>query len=261
MPTANLASLDGTIGDAADAAISITDDGLLRGDGAFEVARLYQGRPFGLDEHLDRLRRSAEAIELEFDRVLLEREIEALLEDNAGEDGQLRVVVTRGGRRIAICEPLPPFADAVAIASVTYSPSVILTGAKTLSYGANMQATRLAKRQGADEALLVRPDGIVLEAPTSTIFWAGADGRLHTPSIETGILRSITRRVVVEALEAAEGEYRIEDVTSASEAFLASSAREIQSISSVDGNDIPVPGSRTAEASEALRTAIVAELG
>ena len=56
-----------------------SDDGLYRGDGAFEVIRLYAGRPFALGDHLDRLERSAAAIELEFDRAALEREIDALL--------------------------------------------------------------------------------------------------------------------------------------------------------------------------------------
>ena len=78
---------------------------------------------------------------------------------------------------------------------------MILTGAKTLSYGANMQATRLAKAQGADEAVLVRPDGIVLEPPTSTVFWVTADGALRTPALPAGILDSITRRRLMEALE------------------------------------------------------------
>ena len=153
------------------------DDGLYRGDGAFEVIRLYGGRPFALGDHLDRLERSAAAIELEFDRAALEREIGALLAEHGDGDGQLRLIVTRGGRRIAATEPLPPHAETLRLATVTYSPSVILNGVKSLSYAANMQATRIAKAQGADEAVLVRPDGTVLEPPTSSIFWVSPAGR------------------------------------------------------------------------------------
>ena len=116
-------------------------------------------------------------IELEFDRAALEREIEALLAEAGDVDGQLRLIVTRGGRRIAATEPIPAHAETLRLATVTYSPTVILNGVKSLSYAANMQATRLAKARGADEAVLVRPDGTVLEPPTSAIFWVSAAGR------------------------------------------------------------------------------------
>ena len=95
----------------AEATVPLKDDGLYRGDGAFEVIRLYGGRPFALADHLDRLERSAAAIELEFDRAALEREIEALLAEHGDGDGQLRLIVTRGGRRIAATEPLPAHAE------------------------------------------------------------------------------------------------------------------------------------------------------
>ncbi len=74
-----LASVDGTVTPTAEAMVPMKDDGLYRGDGAFEVIRLYDGKPFALVDHLDRLGRSAAAIELEFDRAALEAEIEALL--------------------------------------------------------------------------------------------------------------------------------------------------------------------------------------
>src|SRR5215208_4437066 len=102
-----LASLDGQVGPAADARISVTDEGLLRGDGAFEVMRLYGGRPFALRDHLDRLRHSCEGLRLEADHEALEAEIAALLEAAGPVEGLLRVVLTRGGRRILIVEPLP----------------------------------------------------------------------------------------------------------------------------------------------------------
>ena len=137
-----LASVDGTITPTAEAMVPLRDDGLYRGDGAFEVIRLYHGRPFALADHLDRLERSAAAIELEFDRGALEAEIAALLAEAGELDGQLRLIVTRGGRRIAATEPIPAHAETVRIATVTYSPSVILNGVKSLSYAANMQATR-----------------------------------------------------------------------------------------------------------------------
>src|SRR5262245_20215348 len=108
MPTPELASVDGQISPTPDARIPPGDDGLLRGDGVFEVIRLYAGRPFALGEHLDRMERSAAAIELPIERKEMEAEIEALLHEFGPEEGQLRLVVTRGGRRLAFTEPLVP---------------------------------------------------------------------------------------------------------------------------------------------------------
>jgi branched-chain amino acid aminotransferase len=254
-----LASIDGTIAPTAQAQIPVKDDGLYRGDGVFEVIRLYGGRPFALAEHLERLERSAAAIDLPAQRAELEPEIDALLEAHGDADAQLRLVVTRGGRRIALIEPLVEHLPAVRLASVPYTPTLILNGVKSLSYGANMHATRIAKGGDADEALLVRPDEIVLEAPTSTIFWA-TDGELRTPALSTGILDSITRRTVVAALPVTEDEYPLSDLLGASEAFLASTVREIQTISAVDNVALEA-GPRTAEAQEAFASAIAEAMG
>ena len=259
MPLLELASVDGAIAPTAETTIPLKDDGLYRGDGVFEVIRLYGGRPYALADHLDRLERSAAAIDLDAQRAALAPEIDALLEANGDTDAQLRLLVTRGGRRIALIEPLVEHSDSVALATVTYTPTIILTGVKSLSYGANMHATRIAKQRGADDALLVRPDAIVLEAPTSTIFWVSG-GELRTPAIETGILDSITRRAVVDRLEVAEGEYELDDLLGASEAFLASTVREIQPISAIDDTVLD-PGPRTEQAREAFEQAITDELG
>ena len=261
MPSPELASVDGQITPTPEARIPPGDDGLLRGDGVFEVIRLYSGRPFALQEHIDRLERSAAAIELPVERAALEAEVSALLDEYGEHEGQLRLVVTRGGRRLAFTENLPPHGEIVTLATIRYSPTIILTGVKSLSYAANMQATRLAKAEGADEAILVRPDGIVLEAPTSTVFWASAEGDLRTPSIGAGILESITRARVARELHVEEGEYPIEDLRGAQEAFLASTVREVQPIVAIDGRELPeTPGPRTREALDAFAGVLASEL-
>ena len=259
MTVTELASIDGAITPTAEATIPVQDDGLYRGDGVFEVIRLYGGRPFAHGEHLDRLESSAAAIELDAQRSALEPEIEALLEAHGDADAQLRLIVTRGGRRIALIEPLVEHLESVRLATVTYSPTLILNGVKSLSYGANMHATRIAQAAGADEALLVRPDGIVLEAPTSTIFWV-SDEVVRTPALSAGILDSITRRAVVERMDVVEGEFAIGELLEANEAFLASTVREIQPVFAVDGTAFE-PGPVTIRATEAFEAAIVAELG
>jgi branched-chain amino acid aminotransferase len=256
-----LASVDGAIGPTEDATVPLKDDGLYRGDGAFEVIRLYQGRPFALDDHLDRLERSAAAIQLDFDREALEREVGALLDEHGRGDGQLRLIVTRGGRRIAVTEPLPPHGESLKLAVVTYSPSVILNGVKSLSYAANMQATRIAQSQGADEAVLVQPDGTVLEPPTSSIFWVSPQGGLRTPALDAGVLESITRDRLVKALHVEEGSWPMADLRAAAEAFVASTTREIQPVSSIDGSELPeAPGPRTREAQGAFAAVLGEEL-
>jgi branched-chain amino acid aminotransferase len=249
MSIEEIVSVDGTITPTAEAVIPLKDDGLYRGDGVFEVVRLYGGRPFAMQEHLDRIERSAAQIELPVDRAAVERESSALIETHGDDDAQLRIVLTRGGRRIAAIEPIPEMAPSVSLATVRYSPSIILTGAKTLSYGANMQATRLAAAQGADEAVLVRPDGVVLEPPTSTIFWATETGGLRTPALDAGILDSITRRKLLEVLDdVEEGEFQLDDLLGATEAFLASSVREVQPVGSIDGTELDRHGSQTQRA-------------
>jgi branched-chain amino acid aminotransferase len=256
-----LASVDGRITPTAEAMVGLKDDGLYRGDGAFEVIRLYGGKPFAIVDHLDRLVRSAAAIELEFDRRALESEIHALLEQAGPVEGQLRLIVTRGGRRIAATEPIPDHPEALSLATVTYCPSVILNGVKSLSYAANMQATRLAKAQGADEAVLIRPDGTVLEPPTSSVFWVSSEGHLRTPALDDGVLESITRDRMIKALEVEEGSWQVDDLRGAGEAFLASTTREIQAVAAIDGQAFSAaPGPRTREAQEAFADTLGREL-
>ena len=244
-----------------DATVSIMDDGLIRGDGAFEMLKLYDGKPFALTDHLNRLEHTTEGIFLEWDRATFENEIAAVLDANRHGEAELRLVLTRGGRRLAIIEPPHEFAHGVTLSSVPYQPTIVLTGLKTLSYAANMTATRIAKRDGADEALLVGPDGTVMEAPTSTIFWVDGEGDLHTPKLEAGILASITRNRIMRVAPVEEStDYRLRDVLDASEVFLASSLREVQGVSSLDGLAYACPGSVTQRVAGLLSERIQAEL-
>jgi len=255
-----LCSIDGEIAPIGEGRISVADDGFLRGDGAFEVLRLYGGKPFALDDHLTRLGRTADGIFLDWDRDAFEREIEALLEANELLDECLRFVITRGGRRIAIVEQAPIFRHDMSLQSVTYEPTVVLTGLKTLSYCANMTATRIAQSRGAKEALLVARGGKVLEAPTSTIFWATADGTIRTPQLDTGILASITRDRILKLVPVEEGDYELADVLEADEVFLASSVREVQGVAELDGTAFGAPGPVTERIAGLLSERIQAEL-
>lgn len=261
--TAELACLDGAIGPAAEAMVPATDEGLLRGDGVFEVIRVYEGRPFALGEHLDRLERSAESLRLPYDvpRAELEREAAELLAARGGADFDdcLRIVLTRGGRRLLLTEPMPAGPERPRLGFVTYAPTRVLDGIKSLSYAANMLTTRLAKERGFDEALLVTPHGRVLEAPTSSVFWVES-GALRTPPLDDHILASITRERVMRALEVEEEPLATDALLAAEEVFLASTLREVQPVAAVEEREFPESGPRTREAAEALRSQIESEL-
>lgn len=261
MGQVRVSAVDGRIVAPEKATISVTDDGLLRGDGGFEFIKLYAGHPFRLDDHIERLGRSTAAIELDFDEDALRSDIATALDEFGDGDGGLRLVVTRGGRRIVLVEELPEWPASARVALITLTPSEILGGVKSISYAANMQATRMAKARGADEAVFVRRDGVLLEAPTSSIFWVAADGELRTPALGAGILDSITRQVVLDALDVAEGEFDTRDLEGAREAFLASTTREIQPVSAVDGAELAEPegGEASATAARALAEAVEAE--
>jgi len=255
-----LASLDGLIAPAVETMIPVTDEGFIRGDGVFEVIRVYDGVPFALHEHLQRLGRSATNLRLGWFPLPgeVEADVSRLLEARGGNafDGCLRLVLTRGGRRLAMTEPLPHIAEQARLAFVTYSPTRILDGVKSLSYAPNMLAGRIAKERGFDEALLVTPHGRVLEAPTSTLFWCAEDGVLATPPLDEHILASITRAFVLEATGAEERICTRDELMKTTEAFLASTTREVQSVTAIEDLELEAPGAQTERAAAGLRARI-----
>jgi len=250
-PGALPAAIDGVLCDARTATVPLYDDGLLRGDGAFEFIRCYAGRPFALEEHLDRLERTCRTIRLDYPRALLERDIESLLTQAAAMHRDLRIVLTRGGRRILILEPWVEWPPA-RLAFIADSPRAILSGAKSLSYAGNMLARRLATERGFDEALLVTAEGHVMEVQQAAFFWVAPGGALCTPPLAEGILDSITRRVILKHLPVEERVCRTQDALGATEAFLAGTAREVQGVGLIEDRTFDgVPGPVTRKAGAA----------
>jgi branched-chain amino acid aminotransferase len=260
-PGALPAAIDGVLCDARTATVPLYDDGLLRGDGAFEYIRCYAGRPFALGEHLDRLERTCRTIRLDCPRALLERDIERLLTDAGAVHRDLRIVLTRGGRRILILEPWVEWPPA-RLAFIADSPRAILSGAKSLSYAGNMLARRLATERGFDEALLVTAEGHVMEVQQAAFFWVAPGGALCTPPLAEGILDSITRRVILKHLPVEERVCRTQDALGATEAFLAGTAREVQGVGRIEDRTFHgVPGPTTCTAVAAYRSEVAERLG
>jgi branched-chain amino acid aminotransferase len=248
-----------TVGEAT---IPAADDGLLRGDGAFEVVRAYAGRPFALDEHLARLERTCATIRLPLDRAALERDAAELVAAMEGTTFDLRIVLTRAGQRLVLAEPLPDVPALLRVALVVDVPRLVLGGAKTLSYAGNMLARRLAQERGFDEALLVTPEGRILELQTASFFYVAADGGLCTPPLGGEILDSITRRVLLGLLPVEERVCTREDLLTCREAFAASAAREVQPIAAIEEQVFAAaPGPLTRVARDAFWAEVAARTG
>jgi branched-chain amino acid aminotransferase len=258
----SLASLDGEIMPATSATIPATDAGLLRGDGVFEVIRVYDGRPFALEAHLSRLQRSAGNLRLPLDLEAVRSDAHRLLA-RAGAGPQhdlLRIVLTRGGRRLLVTEALPDAPERIRLGTITYAPTRILDGVKSLSYAANMLASRLARERGYDDALLVTPHGRVLELPTSSFFWV-KDREILTPPLEEHILASITRAAVIQLFDVRERPCALGDLLDgADEAFVASTTREVQPVAAIDRRAFDEVGPITANVARELSAHIQSEL-
>jgi branched-chain amino acid aminotransferase len=252
-------SMDGNIAPVDELRIPVTDQGLIRGDGVFEVVRVYEGRPYALREHLEHMQRSADNLRLPIDVDALRSDLDGLSEAQPGHDGLLRLFVTRGEHRVLLHEPLPQLPPVMRLATITFAPTRILDGVKSLSYAGNMLATRLAQERGFDEALLVTPHGRVLEGPTSSFFWV-KDGALFTPPLDDHILASITRAKLMELIDVEERACTLDDVRAADEAFMASTVREALPVVAVDEIELAVDGPVTAEAGRVLGERIAEEL-
>jgi 4-amino-4-deoxychorismate lyase len=265
-----LAATDRGLCAPTDAVVRADDEALLRGRAAFETLRVYGGRPFRLEAHLDRIFASAASIGLPaLERTELERLVHLVLDDARVDDATLRLVWTAGAEGgsptgLALLSGIPPWIEEVrargsriaSLLGVRAAVPWLLPGVKSTSYAVNMAAEAEAKRRGADDAIFVDPEGIVLEGTVTNVWWR-VDDTLHTPSLELGILAGVTRAVVFELAEGCgyrvqEGTYRIDDVVGADEAFTSSSVRELLPIVDLDGLAIP-RGSAAEELQRELR--------
>ena len=247
------------------------DDALLRGRAAFETLRVYGGTPFRLQAHLDRLEASSGRIGLStVPRAEIEELASLVLSRLGGDDAVLRLVWTGGSADgpptgLAILSEIPSWIDGarargvrgVSLLGIRATMPWLLPGVKSTSYAVNMAAEAEAKRRGADEAIFVDGQGIVLEGTVTNVWWRRGE-TLFTPSLDLGILAGVTRAALLAlaptlGYEVEEGAYPLEALLAAEEAFTSSSVREILPWIEIDGRPLG-RGPAADELQQALRT-------
>jgi branched-chain amino acid aminotransferase len=257
--------ISGQLYDKENAKVSVYDHGLLYGDGVFEGMRIYGGKVFRLEQHLERLWNSAKAIWLEIP-ISPEEMTEAVnstVKTNGIEDGYVRLVVTRGAgtlgldpnktsdpQVIVIADHIELYPkefyenglEIVTVSTIRNHPAAVNPRVKSLNYLNNILAKIEGLQAGCIEALMLNHKGEVAECTGDNIFLL-SHGELLTPPIDAGILEGITRAVVIELA----GEENIpvreipmtrHDVYIADECFLTGSAAEIVPVVKVDSRKI-----------------------
>jgi branched-chain amino acid aminotransferase len=248
-------------------AVAVSDHGLTVGDGVFEAVKAVQGRAFALQRHLERLTSSAEGLGLPApDLEEVRRGVRAVLEGTTDLLSRIRITYTGGpaplgsgrgdGRPtlVVVAAPLDEAAESSRVATVPWPRNErgALAGLKTTSYGENVVMLAHAKARGAGEAVMANLAGHLCEGTGSNVFYV-VDGELRTPSLKSGCLAGVTRKLVLEWYGGREVDEPIEVVRSASEVFLASTTRDVQPVSHWDDLELPVPGPVTKAAQEAWR--------
>jgi branched-chain amino acid aminotransferase len=279
------ASIDGRIHPAAEAKVSVLDNGFAFGDSVYETLRTYGGRPLLLGRHLERLRASARrlAIEIPVDDGELRARLGALLAHSRLEDAYIRLIVSRGVGEISydfarvhgptivmVVKPFAAYEPAhyaqgvdLALVSVRRNPPEALDPAiKSCNLLNNILAIREAQARGAFEAVLLNGRGHVAECAASNLFIVRG-GRAVTPPLSDGILPGITRAAVLEVareigVEAGEESFAPPDLLAADEAFITSSLKEVTPVRAIDGRPIGTvrPGPVTQRLLEAFRAAL-----
>ncbi|MFZ5651766.1 MAG: D-amino-acid transaminase [Bacillota bacterium] len=257
--------------------IYIEDRGYQFGDGVYEVVRVYGGRTFGLNAHLDRLWASAGAVEIEIPQTRAEIEgvVRELVEKSGFGQAQVYIQITRG---VAPRQHgFPSGARPVLVMTVREAPEIpqqlregggaVITHPeirwkychiKTLNLLPNIMAKEAAARAGVQEALFVREDGVVTEGSSTNVFIV-KNNTLYTHPANQSILRGVTRAVTLDicfgkGLKVVEKPFILGELLGADEVFLTGTISEIMPIVTVDGRRIGsgVPGPVTKEIYESF---------
>ena len=250
--------LSGKIIDENEAAILAKDQGLLFGYGLFETLRVYNGIPFMLREHLERLSTSLQIMEIDFPSLhALEAEVNRFIHYIQLYHGVLRITITKGFKEPvvlmthrAVGYDVSSYDKGFSLKTSTIkrNASSPLTSLKTLNYMDSLIAKKDAVKAGFDEALFINTDNLVSECSASNIFFI-KDKKIYTPSVKCGLLNGIIRELLIKDLakeldlKVIEGEYPLNALYQAHEIFITNSVIQIMPIVKIDhqiiGNGSP----------------------
>lgn len=230
--------------------ISVFDHGLLYGDGVFDTFRVFNKKAFMINEHINRLFNSAEMMGImpQFSKEQVKEMVKDAYNKSSFDDAFIRIIITCGVGEQGIgslCEPnviimvtqreFIPLKQVNAVISEIRrtNKNSINPKIKSLNYGNLVLAAINAKKLGADEAILLNESGKVAEATTSNVFIV-KNGKIITPSIESGILEGITRKAVIENFPVTEKSLSPKEIMSADEVFLTGTANFVTIVKSVN---------------------------
>lgn len=274
------ATVQGCVVPIEEARVSVLDRGLLYGDGLFETIRARDGDLIRITQHLGRLSRGMQALEIREPPQASEIEsaIRSLLDANRLKNARIRLTVTRGlsagpGRLtetqgpplwIVTCDDLPaspPAPARVIVATVRRDEHSPLSALKSLNYLPSVLARLEAERMSANDAILLNNRGRVSDGAVGNVFVVRGD-RLFTPSLENGPLPGTVRAAVLTlapllGLEVEETTLCPKDVLSGDEVFLTNAIQLVRSVSHIDGAALPHPRGVADRIREALEHASV----
>jgi branched-chain amino acid aminotransferase len=237
--------------------ISVFDLSVIRGFGVFDFLRTYHNKPFKLDEHIDRLFRSAQELGIsvpktkeEIRKIIIEG-----LSKNSSAENNIRIVVTGGVSNDGITPGDPSFFVIFTEAKkypdsyytkgvkvITYPHIRVFPGAKSLNYQTGIIALQKAKKENAVEAIFIGPKGEIFEGTTSNLF-AVIDGKLVTPKKD--ILVGITRGIVLSIannfkIPVVERDLYLKEIPTFQEAFITASNKEVMPVVEIDGEKVGI---------------------
>jgi len=269
--------LNGEIMPVEHGRVSVEDRGFQFADGVYDVAVVYCGVPYDLTEHVERLFRSAEMLELEIPHT--PQEVEAisreLLEESGIDDCLIYMQVTRGYARRS--HAFPDKATPTVVIYIREFPGPVAglhehgvatitvpddrwgrCHVKTIALLPNCLAKERARRAGCYEAIFYSAEGVVYEGASTNVFCV-MDGRVITAPLSNKILPGITRARVIElaraaGIEVVEREFTIDELKAAGEVFLSGTSTEVMPVVTVDDTTIGTgePGPVTRRLRQAL---------
>ena len=264
-----------------DGSVSTEDRGFLYGDGIYETLRSYNGKPFKLSEHLERMRNSASLLRISFEHTNVEicEWINELIEKNRCQDAYIRITLSRGagGGRLQMDNNIDPttliqvkaltpydrnlYDEGMSLVVSDYrrSTSCPISRHKSTNLLKSIFLKEEANKKAAHETIILNTDGHVAECVVSNIFMVSGES-IVTPSLNTNILPGITRKTVLDicrdsSIPVSEECFEIDRLVNSDEVFITNSLMEIMPVSKIDDSKIgkAVPGKITRQLMSAYK--------